>query len=186
MLPKASWKSKVLNRTFKVDCGFSQWDTELVIFGLRDHRSKGAWSCRASTRKYYANGPRRSPTTETAQPDEKCRVVKALKVILESSLPPVIKGKLSTGDVGRTEFQSDGCSCSVEIRNRRSLKSGREEEVLGDGSVGLAEDDEGCTLVEVRIKKEEAAWGEMSEDEPLRRQWLVSVEEEEAVREGGS
>lgn len=28
--------------------------------------------------------------------------------------------------------------------------------------VGLAEDDEGCTLVEVRIKREEAAWGEMS------------------------
>lgn len=133
-----------------------------MIFGLRDRRSKGAWSCRASTRKYYAHGPRRSPTTETAQPGEKCSVVKALKVILESSLPPVIKGKLSTGDVGRTEFQSDGCACSVEIRNRRSLKSGREEEVLGDGSVGLAEEDEGCTLVEVRLKKEEAAWGEMS------------------------
>lgn len=131
-LAKTSWKSNVLNRMFKVDCSLASgtW----VIFGLRDCRSKGAWSCRASTRKYYADDPRRSPTTGRGQPDEKCGAMKDLKVIPESSLPPVIKGKLSTGDVGRTEFQSDGCVCSVEIRNRRSLKSESREETLGDGS----------------------------------------------------
>lgn len=101
--------------------------------GWRDHRSKGvgSWSCTTSTRIDYAKGPR-SHTIATGQPDDKCGVMKVLKAILESSLPPVIKGKLSAGDVAKIEFQSDCCACSVEIRNRQSLKSGRE----GGGRIG--------------------------------------------------
>lgn len=55
----------------------------------------------------YANGVRRAHTTAIGQADEKCGVMKVLEIILQSSLPPVIKETLSSGDVARTEFQSD-------------------------------------------------------------------------------
>lgn len=105
--------------------------------------------------------------------------MEALKVILDSSLPSVIKEMLSTDDVTRPEFQSDCCVCSVEIRNRKSLKSERE----GGGRTGRRSNSVGRGR-RSRLKtgqREEATCGGRSRRWTLRMQWLIRWEDDEAV-----